>query len=377
MESSMQNIRTFISRFMSAISNCSLYSREHASVEDLVKKSHEAFLKIPLEEEELELMVIENGLVVNKNPIQEADFHVKNLVRTFKRKGISRVDLLKGLTTQELKQFVIDLSDRNAQLKTLPHIKTGVIDVRLGGLKVGEDIDLDQVGLSHLTEEQVEKMKEIYDNLSPFKQLSITGLEEIVVNFIATFRREANILKLVSPVRSYSEYTYTHATNVSVLSMFQAECLGVSDDLLHDIGIAGLLHDVGKLFISQEILEKKGKLDDKEWDEIRKHTIYGARYLAKCDELTPLATLAALEHHLRYDGKGYPDLTVRERKQHIISQIISLADFFDALRSKRPYRKDLSATDVLSMMKKNAGNEFNPLLVDNFTKNLLVATKSA
>ena len=127
-------------------------------------------------------------------------------------------------------------------------------------------------------------VREVYEGVSPFKKLNIAGLEEIVVNFIVTFRKEVNILKLISPVKSYSEYTYTHATNVAVLTMFQAETLGgIRDILLRDIGIAALLHDVGKLFISKEILEKKGTLDQREWQEIRLHPLYGARYLAKVD----------------------------------------------------------------------------------------------
>ncbi len=127
-----------------------------------------------------------------------------------------------------------------------------------------------------------------------------------------------NILRLISPVKSYSEYTYTHATNVAVLSMFQAETLGIRDTLLRDIGISALLHDVGKLFISKDILEKSASLDKEEWEEIKMHPLYGARYLAKLEGIPSLAPIVAYEHHLRFDGKGYPSLITGEKK-HIFA----------------------------------------------------------
>jgi len=264
------------------------------------------------------------------------------------------------------------MSDPEATPKSLPHLKTGIVNVRAGELKM--DIDVDLNNLPAYTSEQMEKLKDVYDNISPFKRLEVSGLEEIVVGFILTFKKEANILKLLSPVKSYSEYTYTHATNVAVLSMFQAELLGIKGQLLHDIGIAALLHDVGKLFISKEILNKEGALDTKEFAEISHHPLYGAKYLAKIDGLTRLAPVAAFEHHRKYNGTGYPKFNVNNGTQHVCSQIISIADVFDALRSFRPYRVSWDTNKILAVMKNGAGTEFNASLADNFTRMILTAT---
>lgn len=364
----MEKVQAFISIFMSAVSNCSLYSKEHASLEELVQKALSILNEILDELETLEIMIIDGDLIINKTPLREAGHQGKNFIKRLKRKGISRVDFLKDITSSELKQFVADFSSRDEGIKTYSHIRAGVIDVRLGGLKIDADIDIDS--LSSFTSGQVEMVKEVYHDVSPFKKLNIAGLEEIVVNFILTFRREVSILKLISPVRSFSEYTYTHATNVAVLSMFQAETMGIRDDLLRDIGIAALLHDVGKLFVSKEILNKKGALDDREWEEIRMHPMYGARYLAKIDGIPRLASIVAMEHHLRYDGKGYPKLQVNGKQQHFCSQTVAISDFFDALRSRRPYRRELEIKEVLSLMKKEALGAFNYSLLDNFMRGM-------
>lgn len=366
----METVKAFISTFMSAVSTCTLYSKEHASVNELTRKVFSQLNELLQESDSLELMIVGDDLIVNKAPLREIGMQGFNLIKRLKRKGLSRVDFMKGITFSELIQFVVDVSAAARDPGTYAHIKTGVVDIRLGGFKLDTDIDFDMEDLSGFTSGQVEMVKDVYHGITPFKRLNIAGLEEIVVNFIITFRREGNILRLISPVKSFSEYTYTHATNVAVLSMFQAETLGVRDDLLRDIGISALLHDVGKLFISNEVLEKKDALNEKEWDEIRMHPAYGAKYLAKIDGLARLAPIVAIEHHRRFDGKGYPKYALNDKKQHMCSQTVAISDFFDALRSRRPYRRSLEVKDVLSLMKRDAGGAFNPVLVDNFIRSM-------
>jgi HD-GYP domain-containing protein (c-di-GMP phosphodiesterase class II) len=364
----MDSVNVFISTFMSAVSNCSLYSKEHASVDDLTQKALSILNEFLEEAESLEIMIVESDLIANKIPLRDIGVQGANLMKRLKRKGLSRIDFLKGITFSEIKQLIAYISSDDENLRTYPHIRTGVIDVKVGGFKIDSSIDIDLENLPSFSSQQVEMVKEVYHGISPFKKLNVAGLEEIVVNFILTFRKEAGILKLISPVKSYSEYTYTHATNVAVLTMFQAESLGIRDDLLRDIGISALLHDVGKLFISKEILEKRGSLNEKEWEEIRLHPLYGARYLAKLDALPRLASIVALEHHLRFDGKGYPKLSQNGKKQHLCSQCVAISDYFDALSSRRPYRRELVIKEVISIMKKETNGAFNPVLLDNFMR---------
>ena len=364
--------KQFISALTIAISNCSLYAKEHELIEESAKKTF-ALLNEFLNDQ-TEMMIIENELVINKLPMRDARLHSSNLVKRFKRKGLSRIDFVRGITAGEIKQFITDLSTTDETIQTYPHIKTGAVEVGTGSSAPGgSDVAIDMDNVSSFPEEQVEKLKEIYHTVSPFKKLRITDLEAIVARFVATISREISVLKLLSPVKSYSNYTYVHSINVAVLSIFQAESLGLKGKLLHDIGLSAVLHDVGKLFISKEILEKKGKLDEKEFAEITKHPSSGAGYLANIDGIIRMAPIVAFEHHRRFDGTGYPTLTMNGKNQHIASQIVAISDFFDALRSWRPYRKSLDTREVLVLMKKNAGTDFNPMLVDNFVQAFLTA----
>ncbi len=364
----MDRVKKFISTFMVAISNCSLYSRGHHAFDELVRETFSILKEIL--GERFEIMIIDNELIVNKQPLADAGINKANLIKRFKRKEISRVDFLEGISLSEIKEFIVDFSETGKGLKTYPHIKVGSIDVHINDAK-RDSIDMENISCSY--SEEIEKVKDIFYSFSPFKELNIAGLEEIVVHFIATFKKEANILKVLSPVKSYSEYTYTHAANVAVLAMFQADSLGARDELLHEIGVAALLHDIGKLFISKEILDKKGKLNDKEFSEMRNHPLYGAIYLAKLNDLTRLAPIIAFEHHMKYDCSGYPRLQLNGKKQHVLSQIVSISDFFDALRSRRPYRESMDLKDIIVLIKKGIDKDFNPFLVDNFNRLLQVA----
>jgi HD-GYP domain-containing protein (c-di-GMP phosphodiesterase class II) len=371
----IENAKRFVAVMASTLSNCALYSAEHEAVEELTRKALSILEEIIAETGDLEIMVVESDLVVNKTPLRDMGVHGAGLVRRLKRKGLSRVDFLRDITFQELKQFMMEAADPDRQMSILPHIKTGVIDVRLSGITF--DMDIDAEGLSRIASLQSERARRVYQGISSQGRINISGIEEIVATFIDAFRRKAGILKLISPVASPRDHISVHGVNVAALSMYQAETLGARDELLYDIGVAALLHDVGRLFIPQEIREKEGILEDREWEEIQRHTVSGARYLAKAEGLTRLAPLVALEHHLRYDGQGYPRRVARERKQHLFTQIVTVADFFDSMRSRKKYRGGRGTAEVLAMMDRNAGTEFNPFLASNFSKVIAHAMHSS
>ena len=126
------------------------------------------------------------------------------------------------------------------------------------------------------------------------------------------------------------------------------------------------MHDMGKMFVAKDVLEKPGKLDAEEWNQMKQHPVLGAKYLAALPDVPKLALVAAFEHHMKFDGSGYPDTKRRGKRQHIVSQMVAVADFFDALRTERPYRKAMDIAAIIGLIKEATGKDFNPLLVENF-----------
>ena len=365
----MEDIKNFLLTLNAAISNCSMYSKDHPSVDEFTRRSAQV-LDVPLREAgKLEIMNVENKFIINEKPASAIGLQGIKLITRLKRKGVSYVKFLPGVTVDELKQFVGEMAETDKKMPLFPHIKTGVLDVQVDEDR--EDSDFDSEDISGFVSRQVQMARDIHNDIAQARKPDMTMLYEIMKNFIAAFRKRTNVLQILSYAKSRNEYTYIHATNVSALSIFQLEGLGLKEkSVLCDVGIAGLLHDVGKLFVSGAILEKKGALDAKEWEEMKLHPLYGAKYLYSMEGLPHLATVVAFQHHFRKDGKGYPQLRTMSTDEHICSEIVTISDVFDALRSVRPYRKDLSIKEVLLIMKKDGGRAFNPVLLHNFMRRL-------
>lgn len=342
-----------ISYIMTAASNCALYSREHPLVGVLAEKIIYV-LEDLYKNDAAALTLLGERLFFNDSPVSVHTPHVLNLKKRMKRKGIERIVLKKGADQEELKGFIEAMASTERGISS-PHVSVGVLE-----MKPQEETT------AALIDRNISQTKELFEKAADVEGLDPAALEETIIRLISLLKREQNVLQVVSPVKSYSEYTYVHATNVATLTMFQAEALGLQGEILHEIGVAGLLHDVGKIFIRKEVLEKSGKLDVEEWNLMKSHPVYGARHLASLPDAPKLAVISAYEHHMNFNGMGYPETKWRGHKQHIVSQMVSIADFYDALRTERPYRKAMDIRTVVELMKEESGKIFNPLLVDNF-----------
>jgi HD-GYP domain-containing protein (c-di-GMP phosphodiesterase class II) len=280
-----------------------------------------------------------------------------------------------GLPREELQGFIQDLAASDAaSIKTTPSIKLGKVELRVKqagesyGWVGGDDTSTEMPEeLAALTADELDELKDIYLRIKKHRQIDVKGVDEVVKRFIKGFRDEANPLRLLASLKSSHEYTFTHVVNVGILTMAQAESLGFTGEHLHSIGVASFLHDIGKLFVPEDIMNKKGKLSEEERTIIETHTPKGARYLMGTEGIPKLAVLASLEHHLKFDGSGYPSIK-GGWTPNIASQMISVADVFDAMRSRRSYQEPQPMSKIESILKGGAGKAFNPTLIDNFFK---------
>lgn len=162
-------------------------------------------------------------------------------------------------------------------------------------------------------------------------------------------------------IDSKHPYTQGHSERVASYSEQIAITLGLEKSEVKNIEMGALLHDIGKLSIPRNLLDKPGALEDEEWELVKSHAIIGYRTLEKFDALKDF-TFAAL-HHERWDGKGYP-FGLKEVEIPLGARIIAVADMLDALTSKRPYRKSLNFKDAFSIIKSERGRKFDPRVVD-------------
>jgi HD-GYP domain-containing protein (c-di-GMP phosphodiesterase class II) len=173
---------------------------------------------------------------------------------------------------------------------------------------------------------------------------------------------------LLTTVKSYDEYTYHHMVNVCILSLALARALGLPREHAVALGIGGLLHDVGKVKVPAEILQHDGALDEEQWRLIQRHPVDGAGLvLITSRNAYHPAVATVLEHHAAFDGSGYPTLSAR-RSPSLPARIVAVADCFDALTSKRAYRKPEERRQALSLIQAGAGRSFDPRVVRTFVR---------
>jgi HD-GYP domain-containing protein (c-di-GMP phosphodiesterase class II) len=361
-----------VAHLTAAATNMGLYSAGHPQVGRYVERSHAALTGVLQARPEVTIMLIGNDLVAENRPLPTDSAYVESLIRILRRKGVERVTFAAGLSRAELQAFILDLaSPEAASIRSSGSVKLGKVELRArqSGEQhgwVGDDTPAGVLEeLAALTAAELDELKDLYLRVKRHKQIDVRSVDEMVKRFIKGFREEADPLRLLASLKSSHEYTFTHVVNVGILTMAQAESLGFPGEHLHQIGVASFLHDIGKLFVPEEILNKKGKLSQEERSVIETHTVKGARYLMGTEGIPKLAVLASLEHHLKFDGSGYPSIK-GGWTPNIASQMIAIADVFDAMRSRRAYQEPQPLSRIEAVLKDGAGKAFNPALVDNF-----------
>jgi diguanylate cyclase (GGDEF)-like protein/putative nucleotidyltransferase with HDIG domain len=172
------------------------------------------------------------------------------------------------------------------------------------------------------------------------------------------------VYDIASAVEAKDPYTYNHSKKVNVYAAALAERIGLSPDEISALSAAALLHDIGKVGISDKVLSKKGKLTKEDWDAIKTHPRLGANIISNIPRLAPSMN-SILYHHERWDGTGYPE-GLKSEEIPLEARILAIADSFEAMTSARAYRPALSIQEVITELRQGAGLQFDPKLVEVF-----------
>jgi len=350
-----------------ATSTAGLYALDHPQVAHLCQQAHTALLHGMESLEAISLLRVDDQLAINGQPL-EPSLYTQRLALLLKRRGVGHLKFIKGIMVEELQALTAVLVGDPSGVQSSRHLRFGQVEVRhrqenaTNYSKQAADF-ASAIGM--VSQEELARVMEVYEEVRRGRKLQVVGLEEIITKFIDVFAQHADPLLALVPLRDIDEYTFTHSLNVCLLNLAQASSLGIKGELLNDIGIAAMLHDIGKLFVPVEILTNPGKLTEEEWLLMRAHPVKGAEYLLGNPGVPRLAVINAYEHHLRYDQGGYP-LMKKKRQQNLVSQMTSISDIYDAMRTRRPYREPLSLDSVLQQILELKGTQLHPLLAENF-----------
>ena len=220
-----------------------------------------------------------------------------------------------------------------------------------------------------LRNEATELVENLYGNMKTtdtrsFRNL-MTSLETVLDDVIDSVMRNRETTVNLQTLKTYDQYTFQHSVDVAVLSMLIGKELKLKRGQLLTLGTSAIFHDIGKTAIPLSILNKPAKLTDSEFTEMKKHTEYGYAILKDKMGIPDEIALGALLHHERYDGRGYPTGRGGEDLP-LYSRIMAVADVYDAMTSKRVYRKAMLPSDVYEYIMSNGGQHFDPVVTKAF-----------
>lgn len=212
--------------------------------------------------------------------------------------------------------------------------------------------------------------RDMFQKVRIHRKIPLLDIKHELIPMVREASEIPNLFKLVEAVKAKDEYTHQHNIGVSVLSTLLGKWMNLPENEIMLLSLAAALHDVGKIRISDEILLKPGKLTHDEFEEMKRHTIYGYEMLKEASGLNPRVAMVALQHHEREDGSGYP-LKLRTPQLDNMSRIVAVADIFHAMSSKRPYHDALPFYEVVNRMRQGFFGELDPNIVSVFLRNMI------
>lgn len=234
------------------------------------------------------------------------------------------------------------------------------------------DIEIKEIIDEKLRYEATKSLKDVFimtdknpENKERHKKLELLQLQ--IENIINDIIENKNLMINMVDLKTFDDYTFAHSVNVAILSIVIGISLDLNKDKLYRLGLGAFLHDIGKVFVGTEIVNKPAKLTADEFLKMKMHSEYGYDYLKKEFGMFAMSYKGVLDHHEKYDGTGYP-ANLKGDKISLFGRIIAIADVYDALISERPYRKGMLPSEAIEFIMSNSGLHFDPEIVRIFLR---------
>jgi HD-GYP domain-containing protein (c-di-GMP phosphodiesterase class II) len=302
-------------------------------------------------------MVIAKNLYNNNNKLLiRKGSHIKDsYILRMKNIGYQGVYIEDDISSElEIKDLVSDELRRKTVYTVkdvFESLEVSKKSAPLGTPNKSGEIDVTSKPISADVSSGIESTKKLVDDLL----YDVISNKEAVINMI--------------DIKFFDEYTFYHCVNVAILSMAIGVEMNLPTKKLHELGLAAVLHDIGKIHIEKGILLKQGKLTDDEYEQVKQHSELGYKHLKNTYEIPMASYVGVLQHHERYDGTGYPFQKAKDEIS-LYGRIICIADVYDAITSNRPYRKAMLPSEAMEYIMANSGSMFDSEIVEIFIKKI-------
>lgn len=376
--------RNFMIAFYAALRAIKLYPLEHTAVQKTLAELSQVAEELRAEEGELEFRVSGEFIFLNATRLRldlsnYATFgHILTLC---KLAGIGAIHVGTNGTARD---WTLLLSLLGGETKTAPGERYKEILSRLREAKI-ETFQLDaptetatdrelneetKAAANRTYSQSVAVTKDVINSVRIGKTPNIRKIKRVVQGIVDQVLNEETSLIGLTTIRDYDEYTFTHSVNVCIFSIALGRRLGMTKIQLYELGLAALMHDIGKSRVPIDLLQKTGELTDEEWKWMAAHPWLGVlvlfQFRRQQEELSYRAMTVCQEHHMKIDLTGYPK-AIRPRQVSLLSKIVSIADGYDAATSRRVYRTEVIAPSaVLEEMRDNPRRGLDQVLVKAF-----------
>ena len=382
--SAKEIIEELIKRLARAIQIVRIYEQDHQLTKEALTDLHGLLAEILSVRDMITLGIVGNEFAFEKEPLYELSQRRQNLIQHFKSLGVKKIVFMPGIDTAELYRFCqllgmkADAMDAEEGLQGMfdsagfEHIAIGDI----GALRRGEADSIRQERLQDLVKKDyrnsIKYLTKTFKELKTNQKLNTDSARQIVDGLMKNLMKNKNLLLLMTSMKSHDEDVFEHGVNVAIFTLLQGEMLGIEKKYLVDMGMAAMLHDIGRLsdtvtqgFYQTSWFEKTEKTPEQEEEEQNKQDVKGAKILLETEGIGALPAIAAFEHNIKYDMTGGP--AKKYGKQlNLVSMLISISDYYDKMRKEPFYYEEGGPEKAYDEMMKLTGKQFHPDLLNNF-----------
>ncbi len=373
--------RDFLFAFYGAMRSIKLYPPDNPVVQKTLAELMETAAELLAQERELELRFSGEFIFVNAIRLRlelESYVSFSRILSVFRESGVGTCHVRDNAATRD---WVVLFSQLQAAHTGTPderraHVLDKLLAAEVTAFGLGPISEVDDDAREQAKEaakrtyaQSVTVTKDAINSIRMGKSPSIKKIKRVVQGIVDQILNEETSLIGLTTLRDYDEYTFTHSVNVCIFSVALGRKIGLTRLQLYELGVAALMHDIGKARLPVEVLNKPGRLNEEEWRLIQKHPWLGVLALCQMrvqNDIPYRAMVVAFEHHKKVDLTGYPK-HVRPRSMSIYSKMVAVADAFDAATSRRVYQTvPLSPADVLQEMQRNPNRGMDQVIVKAF-----------
>ena len=375
----IRNAKDIVNRLAIINRICNTYSADNEAAVRVIDSFIETVNTVLVSEKAITIELLGEYFHINDARVRYSVQYYLNfdfLTGEFRKRGLGSITFTDSIDRRNMQDFIkafLSCLSSDSPYVTFKGSLETIDSIGIGPLKQARQTNVTnkRQALRRSYFNAVLQFKKLGGNAKKSEGIEIKKARLVVNSLIDSLLQEEQMMISMTAIKDYDDYTFYHSVNVSILSLALGMKLGLNKKRLSELGIAAFLHDIGKLAVPDDILNKTTMFTDEEWETMKLHPVEGVKTvlnMMKMDQITIRSAIVSYEHHMNFDGSGYPAIQ-RNAKTDFYSNIVTIADRFDAMTSERVYsRVPKSPEEALRILTEEAGREVDPVLLKIFIK---------